>query len=177
MAQILFGFGGVELIRAPYTAPYTATFSGGVGKITYSPIQIVKENLNYNIVSRLFGYRVTIDISELINIDSDDHIQYQNLARILSGLVDSDEQKTVKITPRDDSTLTNNLEYECILTSSFSPEDLHRVKTGQRIALKFTCINKAVTIPRVVSDTDIDNLMFNADNAMFNTDDAKVQIY
>ena len=173
MAQILFGFGGVKI----ESTNYTATFSGGSGNITYSPIQLETENVDYNIVSRLLGYRVTIDISELINIDSDDYIQYQRLARILSDLVSSTTQRTVTITPRDDSTLTNSLEYECILTSSFSPEDLHRVKTGQRIALKFTCINKAVAIPRVVSDTDIDNLMFNTDNAMFNTDDTKVQIY
>ena len=173
MAQILFGFGGVKFDDGVSVA----TFSGGLGNITYSPIQLETENVEHNIVSRLLGYRVTIDVSELINIDSDDYIQYQRLTRILGGLVSSTSQRTVSITPRDDSTLTKSLKYECILTSAFSPEDVHRVKTGQRIALKFTCINKAVTIPRVVSDTDIDNLMFNTDNAMFNTDDTKVQIY
>ena len=149
MAKILFGFGGVKFDDGASVA----TFSGGSGKITYTPIQIVKENIEYNIVSRLLGYRVTIKISELINIDSDDYIQYRNLADILSRLVDSDTQRTVTVTPRDDSTITNDLTYECILTSAFSPEDVHRVKTGQKLNLSFTCVNKKILIPTTVSDT------------------------
>ena len=153
MAQILFGFGGVQFDSNINGNRRTATFAGGSGNITYTPIQIIKENMSYNILSRLKGYRVTIDITELINIDSDDYIQYQYLAQILSDLVDSDAQQYVTVTPRDDTTLTNSIEYNCILTGAFSPEDVHRVKTGQRLALSFTCINKHDTIPTVVSDT------------------------
>ena len=153
MAQILFGFGGVSFDSNINGNRRTATFSGGSGKIVYTPIQTIVEDDDDNIDSRLRGYRVTIDISELINIDSDDYIQYQYLAQILSDLVDSDAQQYVTVTPRDDTTLTNSIEYNCILTGAFSPEDVHRVKTGQRLALSFTCINKHDTIPTVVSDT------------------------
>ncbi len=149
MAQILFGFGGVKI----QGTLYTASFSGGIGKITYTPIQLRDENVDHNVVSRLLGYRVTIDISELINIDPDDYLQYQYLASILSELVDSDSQKTVTIIPRNDTTITSDLEYTCILTSPFSPDDLHRVKTGQRVSLQFTSIEKHTSIPTTVSGT------------------------
>ena len=166
MAQILFGFGGVKFDDGVSVA----TFSGGSGNITYSPIQLEEENVNHNIVSRLLGYRVTIEISELINIDSDDYIQYRNLADILSRLVDSDTQRTVTVTPRDDSGLTNNLTYECILTSAFSPEDVHRVKTGQKLNLSFTCVNKQLFIPTTVSDTNEQDYWDGTDNYWDGTD-------
>jgi len=173
MAQILFGFGGVRFDDGQSVA----TFSGGSGLITYTPIQIKKENIDYNIISRLLGYRVTINTSELYNIDTTDYLQYQYLARILSGLVNSTTQRTVTIYPRDDDTITNDVSYECILTSDFSPQDIHRLKTGQNLSLSFTCTTMQDTIPTTISDTGLDNLMFNTDNAKFNTDDAKVQIY
>ena len=51
MAQILFGFGGVEFDSNINGRRRTATFAGGTGKITYTPIQIQKENMSYNILS------------------------------------------------------------------------------------------------------------------------------
>lgn len=152
-AKILFGFGGVKFFKNIHGQDYTATFPGGHGKIIYTPIQLIHDTVDHGIASRLLGWRVTIDISELYNVDSDDYLEYQTLANMLSDLVDSTTQKTVTITPRDDSTITNDLTYECILTSSFSPSDIHRLKTGQNLALKFTCINKLTSIPTTVSDT------------------------
>ena len=166
MAQILWGFGGVKFDDAVTVA----TFSGAVGKITYIPIQSQFPNINDGISSRLRGYRVEIDVSELYNIDSDDYVQYQNLATILSGLVNSAGQGTVTITPRNDSTITNNITYTCILTSPFSPEDVHRVKTGQRVDLSFTCINKVTTIPTTVSDTAAQNYIDGTDTYIDGTD-------
>ena len=149
MAAILFGFGGCKFEKSGYT---TATFSGGTGTPIYTPIQIMKENVGYDVISRLKGYRLTLEISALYNVDSDDYIQYQYLAQILTALVDSDTQQTLTLTPRDDSTITPPT-YECILTSPVTPADLHRIKIGQVMALSFTCITMQDTIPSIVSDT------------------------
>ena len=149
MASILFGFGGVRFDDGVSVA----TFSGGKGIISFKPIQIIKETVEHNISSRLIGYMVTLKISELYNLETDDWSEYQSLIRILGGMVNSTTQRTVKIYPRDDSTITNDISYECILTSDFSPEDVHRVKTGQVVDLEFTAISKVITIPNIFSDS------------------------
>ena len=152
-AQILLGFGGCKFDDGVTVA----TFTGGSGIATYTPIQIIRENVDRDIVSRLLGYRVTLDCSELYNLISTDYLQYQNLATILSGLVNSAAQGKLTVTPRNDTGLDYNVEYECILTSAFSPKDIHRLKTGQVTGLQFTCINKVTNIPTLVSDTDTNN--------------------
>ena len=150
MAKILFGFGGIKLTDGTYTAE----FSGASGILEFVPIQIVKENINYNIISRLLGFRLNIYLNEIYNVDDDDYVQYQYLIQIINSLVNSNGQNTITITPRNDSTITNVLSYECILASNVKPEDLHRFKLGQKINLKFQCINKINEIPyNVLSDT------------------------
>jgi len=168
-AKILFGFGGVKFSAGTDTA----TFEGGNGTITYTPIQIIKENVNHNIISRLLGYRVTINTSDLYNIDSDDYEQYQHLARILSSLVNSTLQRTVTIYPRYDTTITNDLTYECILTSAFSPDDICRIKTGQVLNLSFSCIAMQDTIPTTVSNTTESIYWDGADEYWDGTDNYK----
>jgi len=152
MAKILWGFGGVVFTDGVTTA----TFSGGIGTIDYRPIQPMFQTVNDGMASRLRGFHAYLSLQELYNVDSDDYIQYQNLATIISGMVSSTEQKTITITPRNDSTIEGSLTYTCILLSSIKPADLHRVKTGQRMGLEFMDIRKLTSIPTTVSDTDVD---------------------
>ncbi len=142
------GFGGCKFEKDGITA----TFSGGVGKFTFTPIQKIYDTVNHDLSSRLKGYRLTFEISELINIDSDDYVQYQNLALILTAMINADEQETLVLTPRDDSSITPLL-YTCILTSNVSAQDLHRVNTGQKLNLKFSCIYMQSCIPATFGDT------------------------
>lgn len=151
-AKILFGFGGCKFDDGSIVA----TFDGGIGVITYTPIQITKESVDHNIISRLLGFRVTINTSELYNIDATDYIQYQRLAGMFSQMVSSTTQRTMTVTPRNDSTITNDISYECILTSKFSPSDIERLKTGQKLSLSFTCTTMQDSIPTIVSDTTAD---------------------
>ena len=148
MAQILFGFGGCIISDGVNIA----TFTGGEGTIEYIPYQKRVRAVNGNWINKLKGYDVKITCNKLYNIDSDDYVQYQKLARALSGNFVGTNQ-TLTITPRNDSTITDSLSYECYLDSSFKPEDVHRVKTGQVSGLTFMCSTLKNGIPTLISDT------------------------
>ena len=179
-AKIWLGFGCCKF-EADYdpvseTYAYTATFTGGDGKIGFNPIQLVKTNINHNLVSRLLGYRVEIQTNELYNIADDDYEEYQKLAQILKYLVHTtgDSQKAVTITPRNDTGLDSNLDYKCILSGNVSPTDLHRCKTGQVMSLKWQCITMQTSIPEFVSDTTANNY---ADDLGFTYEDDSAVLY
>ena len=172
MAQIWLGFGGCKFSKDGITA----TFSGGVGIPDFIPYQTILPTVNHAIASRLYGFKLVLDIKELYNLSTTDYLQYQYLAQILTALVDSDTQQTVTVTPRNDSTITP-LTFECILTSSVTPADIHRVKTGQVMPLQFTCITMQTSIPTTVGDMEDNNWVFETsdgvqENAVFETSDA-----
>ena len=153
MAKILFGFGGVRFYQwYENEDDKYALFEGATGTLIYKPIQIMKENINRDIVSRLLGYHLEIEISDLFNIEDADWEQYNYLVRILNGMVSSTSQRKVTIFPRLDDTIENDVSFLCILTSDFAPEDLHKLKIGQKINLKFSAVEKQPTIPQQFSD-------------------------
>lgn len=149
-AKIWLGFGGCKF----EANGITATFSGGSGDIGFDPIQTIKENANFNFRSRTYGFHVDIVTKMLYNLDDTDYVQFENLAQILSYLVSDSEQRYITITPRYDTNLTNNLNYDCILVSKITPQDLHRIKLGQVMQLSFKVLAKQDSIPTFTSDSE-----------------------
>ena len=171
-AKIWLGFGGCKF----ESDQITATFPGGDGKIDYTPLQIIKENDDFNLISRLYGYRVNIETNQLYNLADTDYQQYQYLAQILNYLVSSTSQRYVTITPRNDSTVDTPLPYDCILTSKVSSADLCKIKLGQVMSLKFLVLDKVTQIPTLASDQTEHNFVFETSNeteqnAVFETSD------
>ena len=167
-AKIWLGFGGCKF-EADWNGTsynYTATFSGADGQVGFAPIQRIRTNKKFNLRSRLFGFRAEIQTNEIYNIADDDNLEYTKLAQILTYLVHtaSDSQKTVTITPRYDTDLTTNLNYECILSSSVMASDISRCKTGQVMGLKWSVIAKQDNIPTFISDTEGNNYADDSSN-------------
>ena len=150
MTKIWLGWGGVKFVAGGYTAEFTTSRQ----KITIKPIIFKKRNINHKLISRTYGYTMTIDVSDMLNLDDNDYIQYQNLMNILSLQNYDVGDQTIYIYPNYDSSLDNNLYYECILVSEITPKDIANLKLGQTLSLKFEVVSKLDTIPTFVSDTE-----------------------
>jgi len=155
MAQILFGFGGCKFEKSTYNgvalpSTITATFTGGKGLFEFIPYQFRRRKVNGGWANHLKGYDCKAECSYLYNIASTDAAEYQKLVDILNLMIGTNE--TMTVTPRYDIGITS-ISYECFLDSSFKPDDVHRVKTGQVAGLSFTTKDMVTSIPRKISDT------------------------
>lgn len=149
-AKIWFNYGGVRLVAGGVTATFTYAW----GFIEYKPVySFRRENADFDIKSRLKGYRPVITLKKLTNVADTDYIQFQNLASILSYLVNDSTQRTVVITPRfNTGGSETNLDFTCIIDSGIKPIDTAKMKQAQQMDLQFSGIALVDSIPNIISD-------------------------
>jgi hypothetical protein len=159
-AKIWLGFGGCKF----EANGIEATFSGASGKVGFDPDQKIVKNVNRNYRSKLNGYDVDVETNEMYNVTDTDYLEYVELSKILTYLVNtsSNSQKYVTITPRYDTGLTTNLTYNCILKSKVKPGDISRCKTGQVLGLKW--LENKQSIPDFTSDSEAGYLVDESGN-------------
>ena len=143
----LWGFGGVKLT----CGGYTAEFINATGTMRFQPEEIVNTTLNGKIVKSFLGYRVLASM-EAHNICATDYVQFQNLVDVLNSHFYGGTD--IVVYPYYSST-DDNLYYNMQCTSDINPEQIARVKAGQKISLSFQSTERTEWLPRLTSDPDV----------------------
>lgn len=143
----LWGFGGVKLT----CGGYTATFTNATGTMRFQPEEIVNTTLNGKIVKSFLGYRVLASM-EAHNICATDYVQFQNLVDVLNAHFYGGTD--IVVYPYY-STTDDNLSYNMQCTSEINPEQIARVKAGQKISLSFQSTERTEWLPSLTSDPDV----------------------
>ena len=134
MAELIQGFGGVKFMSS--TETLDAEFTTGYGTITYTPKFLRYENVDYELIQRFLGYRVSIEVN-IYNFKDTDYIQMQNLFRIINSTISETGTGYLIIFPKYDVAQTGNLYFEAIPDSEVKLISIARVKIGQTLKLKF----------------------------------------
>jgi hypothetical protein len=140
----LWGFGGVKLTCGGYTAEFT----NATGTMRFQPEEIVNTTLNGKIVKSFLGYRVLASM-EAHNICATDYVQFQNLVDVLNAHFYGGTD--IVVYPYY-STTDDNLSYNMQCTSDINPEQIARVKAGQKISLSFQSTERVEWLPILTSD-------------------------
>ena len=144
LTELIFGFGGVKIIGIDKTFELSTCH----GDVIYTPVVIWKEDIDYILRPKRQGWRVTIEL-DLTNIYTDDYKQFQYLMYMLGGVR---LMNTVDIYPRYTSG-ESELHYDAYLKSEIFPKDVHQLKVGQTLKLKFIVPELRQQITTTISGT------------------------
>ena len=157
----VFGFGAVKFeMTYGSSLEYTreAYFSGSFSDITYEPIMLERQNVLYDDVSKLLGFKSTLKI-KLINIKEDDYIQFGQLISIYN-LAKQYPNGVLTIYPEYNPDIASpelyNLKLDNMrMDSSFSPQQIANAEVGQSLSVSFIGKKLLSSIPLVFSQPDI----------------------
>ena len=157
----VFGFGGVKFnMTYGSSLEYTkeAYFSGSFSDITYEPIMLERQNVLYEDVSKLLGFKSNLDV-ELINIKDDDWNQFLQLISIYN-LAKQYPNGVLTIYPEYNSGIESpelyNLKLDNMrMDSSFNPQQIANVEVGQSLSVSFIGKKLLSSIPLVFSQAEI----------------------
>jgi hypothetical protein len=144
------GFGRVKFEKEINGELVTADFPDGKGSILYQEIYAYnRQNIDYNERYKIVGYRVFIAVERLANVRSTDPEQFQNLARILTSQIGTNETFTCypRFSENEAPLIASNLSYDVRNDGGISPEDKHLVETWQEASMQLVAPTKTTEVP------------------------------
>jgi hypothetical protein len=142
------------------------TFSNALGTLTYSPVYSPAantENIDYELVGKLKGYRANITC-KLFNVDDDDYESFVRFFRDINEQINRGVQVSFDIEPRFDSSDVENIEEKCLLTSNIEMRDVSNFECAQTIDLEFVGIYLKSGLPTTYSAETYDNIIDESGN-------------
>ena len=168
----IFGFGGVRVEMTHGSSnEYTrvAWFDGSFSDITYEPIMLERQNILYEDVSKLLGYKTKLDV-KLINLKDDDYFQFGQLISIYN-LIKQYPNGVLSIYPEYNPDIPNPGVYNLKLVnmrinSDFNPQQIANVEIGQTLKLSFSGKSLLSWIPMVFTNQETTYWVDESNNRM-----------